>query len=229
MREEGETQLRLVDRIARVVEALRIPLLVILAVLVAGVIAYFVYSQTSAASLERSALLLERADELFSDWRAEQDAQKKGKLEADLRESLETLRNRRGYSGERSLYLLGQLAAEKGDKQAAFDAFSALSAHEDRSYLGVEGVISAAVYAEDLGQGDKALELYRRIIERHPSSAYVPHAYFAVGRLLESKGDLKQAAATYAELRSKYASSSWTNLAVNRIIALQASGKVGKD
>ncbi len=229
MREEGESQQRLVTRIAGIVEALRVPLLVILAVVVVGVIAYFVYAQAAAGARERAAMLLEQADDQFSQWRGEQDAQKKDKLEADLRRNLETLRKSGGYSGQRGLYILGQVEAEKGNKQAAFDAYNALAASEDRSYLGMEGLINSAVFAEDLGQTDKALELYRRIIDRHPNTPHAAHAYFAVGRLLEAKGDFKQAAATYAEMRSKYPSSSWTNLAVGRIIALQASGKVGKD
>ncbi len=228
-REEGEVQKRLVTRIAGIVEALRVPLLVVLAVLVVGVIAYFVYAQASAAARERSAVLLERAEDQFSQWRGEQDAQKKDKLEADLRANLATLRKSGSYATQKSLYLLGQLEGEKGNKQAAFDAYNTLAGYEDRSYLGMEGLINAAVYAEDLAQTDKALELYRRIIDKHPGTPHAAHAYFAAGRLLESKGDFKQAAATYTEMRSKYPTSSWTNLAVDRIIALQASGKVAKD
>lgn len=221
--------MRLADRTAAAVEAIRVPLLVALAVVVVGVIAYFVYAQASSTSRERSATLLEQADGLLGDWQAEQDAQKKATLESDLRAKLETLRKSGGYASQRALYLLGQLAAEKGDKQAAFDAFKSLSAAADRSYLGIEGLINAAVFAEDLGQADAALELYRAIVEKHAASAHAPHAYFAVGRLLEAKGDFKQAAATYADLRSKHPTGSWTNLAVNRIIALQAAGKVAKD
>ncbi len=229
MREEGEEQIRLADRIASIVEAVRIPLLVLLALLVAGVIAYFVYAQASAAARERRAMLAEQADDLMGDWQAEQDAQKKSSLEADLRAKLDTLSKSGGYYGERALYLLGQVAAEKGDKQAAFDAFNKLAAAAERSYLGIEGLINAAVLAEDLGQADTALDLYRRIVDRHGGSPHAPHAYFAVGRLLEAKGDFKQAADTYGQLRSKHPTGSWTNLAVNRIIALQAAGKVGKD
>ncbi len=62
MREQGEAQVRAVERIAGIVEALRVPLLVILALLVAGVIGYFVYAQTAAVSRERSTLLAEQAD-----------------------------------------------------------------------------------------------------------------------------------------------------------------------
>lgn len=229
MREEGEARVRLADRIAGVVEAIRIPLTVVLAVVVVGVIAYFVYAQASASGRERAAMLLEQADEQFSDWQAEQDAAKKTQMETDLRANLETLRKSGGYSGQRGLYLLGQLAAEEGDKQAAFDAFNVLSASADRSYLGIEGLVNAAVYAEDLGQTEAAMGLYRRLIERHASSVHAPHAYFAVGRLLEAKADFQQAVATYTELRSKHPAGSWTNLAVNRIISLQASGKVAKE
>ncbi len=228
MREEGEAQQRLATRIAGIVEALRVPLMVVLAVVVVGVVAYFVYAQAAAGARERAAMLLEQADNQFSQWRGEQDAQKKDKLEADLRKNLETLRKSGGYSAQRGLYILGQLEAEKGNKQAAFEAYNALAASEDRSYLGMEGLINAAVFAEDLGQTDKALELYRRIIDKHPNTPHAAHAYFAVGRMLEIKGDFKSAAATYTEMRTKYPSSSWTNLAVDRIIALQAGGKVGK-
>ena len=229
MHQENEAQPGLARRIAALVEAIRIPLLVILAVVIAGVIGYFVYAQTSSAARERAAMLVEQVDELFGDWQSEQDAQKKSKLEADLRARLETMSRDRGYTGLRSLFVQGQLAAEKGEKQAAFDAFSALAASSEGGYLGVEGLVNAAVYAEDLGQSDKALELYRRLIEKHASSPHAPHAYFAAGRLLEVKGDFTQAVATYTELRSKHPSGSWTSLAVNRIIALQASGKAGKE
>jgi TolA-binding protein len=229
MREEGESQKRLVTRIAGIVEALKVPLLVLLAVVVVGVVAYFVYAQAASAARERAAVLWEKADDELSQWRGEQDAQKKEKLEADLRRSIEVLRKGGGYGAQRGLYLLGQLEGEKANKQAAFDAYDALAAYEDRSYLGMEGLINAAVYAEDLGQTDKAIELYRRIVDKHPNTPHAAHSYFAVGRLLESKGDYKQAAATYTEMRSKYPSSSWTSLAVDRIIALQAGGKIAKD
>jgi tetratricopeptide (TPR) repeat protein len=229
MREEGEAQVRLADRIAGIVEAVRVPLLVVLVVVVAGVIAYFIYAQASAASLERNAMLLEQADEQLASWQAEQDAQKKAQVETELRAKLETLRRSGGYPGQRGLHLLGQLAAEKGDKQAAFDAFNALAASAGRSYLGLEGLINAAVYAEDLARTDEALTLYRRIIDEHASSVHAPHAYFSVGRMQEAKGDFKAAVETYTELRSRHPTGSWTNLAVNRIIFLQASGKVAKD
>jgi len=35
--------------------------------------------------------------------------------------------------------------------------------------------------------------------------------------------------ATYTDLRSRHPAGSWTNMAVNRIIFFQASGKVAKD
>jgi hypothetical protein len=229
MRTEGETQVKLVHKVANAVEGLRVPLLVILVVTVVGVVAYFAYAQISAAGRERAAVLMEQADALLADWQSEQDATKKARLEGDLQQKLDALSRSSGFAAQRSLYLRGQWAAEKGDKQAAFDAFNALASSASRSYLGIEGLVNSAVFAEDLGKTDVALDLYKQIVDKHAGSAHAAHAQFSVGRLLEAKGDFKGAAAAYSDLRSRHPSGTWTNLAVNRIIALQASGKVGKN
>ncbi|MFW6251199.1 MAG: tetratricopeptide repeat protein, partial [Alkalispirochaetaceae bacterium] len=53
------------------------------------------------------------------------------------------------------------------------------------------------------------------------SSAQVPRALFALGRLSESADAYEEAASYYNRILDEYGESSWTTLARNRIIFLQ--------
>ncbi|RPJ06218.1 MAG: hypothetical protein EHM28_10500 [Spirochaetaceae bacterium] len=72
---------------------------------------------------------------------------------------------------------------------------------------------------------DLSYGFYAYCAQNNVHSIYILEALFNAGRLAEARGDLSQAIAYYEQLERDYANNNWTNLAINRRIALQPEEK----
>jgi TolA-binding protein len=98
------------------------------------------------------------------------------------------------------------------------------------TYLGATATVGAAVSHENAGNSDRALELYRDLVDSYEEdSSYTPRALFNIGRIQEQQDSIAEAAEYYNRLVDDYPTSSWTNLARNRIITLTVEGRIGEE
>ena len=93
-----------------------------------------------------------------------------------------------------------------------------------KSYTAPICSFNKGVCYENLNKTDDAVAAYKYAAE-FADFGMAPHAYFSLGRILESKGDYAGAAEAYKTLNDKFAYEDWANLAKTRLITLQAEGK----
>ena len=83
------------------------------------------------------------AGDRYLDWLFEQDQETRTRLEKDMLDKLAALAEQdQRYSGQRALFLQGQVYMEKEDYSAALEAFRKLSNFAQESYLGLEGLFN---------------------------------------------------------------------------------------
>jgi tetratricopeptide (TPR) repeat protein len=83
-------------------------------------------------------------------------------------------------------------------------------------------LFNAAAAAEEQGNLEAAIELYRQTLNYADIFPAAPRAQFAVGRLWEAQQNKEAAIEAYRGLIDKWpAETVWTGLANSRIIALQ--------
>jgi TolA-binding protein len=223
-----EAKPRFLDRLAAILQKGRLALLILLVAILAGVIAYFVWTEVQGAAREKSALWAEKAQKLQQQWVAETDAPKKQSLEKDLTDLLARILSKypRQYAAQRAYLLQADLAYRAKDWGKAADSYRAIADRFPRSYLAPLALMYAGACYEELGDSKLALSSYQRVQERYRDSYLLPHALFSVGRLLETAGDTTAALKAYNQLEDDHPDSNWTKAARNRIILLKTEGKI---
>ena len=226
--QQEEKQESLYSRLTRFLLNIKGLLWIILGLLIAGFIAYFIFSEVRGRKRESSTTLVEQAQEKYEEWRSEEDEDKKADQEKKLMEDLEAIVDRfpRTYASQRALSVRGDIFFEKGDWELAEKDYKELSERFAGSYLAPEAVLKRAICMEELEDVDEALALYRFLADNYPDSPRLPQAYFSIGRLFETKGDFDEALSAYNHMKLEYPYSNWTNLGINRIIHLKSTGKV---
>jgi tetratricopeptide (TPR) repeat protein len=216
------------DRLASFLGKYRLVLLGILIALLVFVVGYFGYTEWQKRARERSALMAERAQDLYQEWQNEKDENNRKAKEQQLRELLDriTAKYPRQYAAQRALYLKATLAYEKNMWQESAEAYESLVKSFPKSYLAEISLVAAAVCYEQAGDPKAAISAYKRFTERYGTSFLMPHALFSLGRLYELGEDYAAAAKTYNSLEEKYPFSNWTKAGRNRIIALKVQGKI---
>lgn len=226
--QQEETRESLYSRLSRLLLNIKGLLWIVLGLLVTGIIAYFIFSEVRDKKRQSSTLLVEQAQEMYEDWRSEEDEDKKADLEDKLMEDLAAIIDRfpRNYASQRALFVRGDVYFEKEDWELAEKDFTELSEKFSESYLAPEAVLKSAICMEELGNFDRALASYRFLADNYPDSPRLPQTYFSIGRLLETKDDFDEALSAYNYMKLEFPYSNWTNLGINRIIHLKSTGKV---
>jgi len=225
---QPEARPRFRERLSAILQKSRLVLLILLIAILAGIIAYFVWTEVQNAAREKSALWAEKAQELEQQWVAEADEAKKQTLEKELTDLLARIQSRypRQYAAQRAYLQLAHLAYRAKDWGQAAEKYQAMAGRFPRSYLAPLALLYAGVSYEELGDGKQALASYRRVQERYRDSYLLPRALFSIGRLLETEGDAAGALKAYNELEDDHPDSNWTKVARNRIIVLKTEGKI---
>jgi TolA-binding protein len=88
--------------------------------------------------------------------------------------------------------------------------------------------MQAAIAYENDTDIDSAKQVLGAIVSDYAdSSAEVPRALFSLGRISEVEDAIADASDYYNRLVDDYPTSSWTNLARDRIITLTVQGRIG--
>ena len=217
--EERTLQQSIIDFLSKY----RVLLLVVLGVIVIGVVGSFLYLEISD---RRAAAAAELADDLetsYQEW-GELEEGERGDKEEEIRTTAGEILDRypRTFAGQRAHFVLGSLSFEKEEYDEATEHFVTLAENFPESYLAPVARFNAAVSQEEAGNDDNARSHYLSVVENHAgTSAQVPRALFALGRLSESGDSYEDAAGYYNRILDEYGDSSWTTLARNRIIFLQ--------
>jgi TolA-binding protein len=225
---QPEAKPRFRERLSAILQKSRLVLLILLIAILAGIIAYFVWTEVQNAARERSALWAEKAQELEEQWAGEADEARKQTLEKELTDLLARIQSRypRQYAAQRAYLLQAHMAYRAKDWGQAAEKYQAMAGRFPRSYLAPLALLYAGVSYEELGDGKQALASYRRVQERYRDSYLLPRTLFSIGRLLETEGDAAGALKAYNELEDDHPDSNWTKVARNRIIVLKTEGKI---
>lgn len=227
---ETEAKPTAMDHLANFLSKYRVPLLALLVALVALVLGYFAYSELHKSARERSAMMAERAQEMFEEWTGlEAEAERKAK-EQELREQIDRILDKypRQYAAQRALYLKAGVAYENELWQEAAESYETLARDFPRSYLAEVALSAAAVCREQAGDAQAAIEALKSFSERYAGSLLLPHVLFSLGRLYEQQEDFEAALRTYNSLEESFPFSDWTKAGRNRIIALKVAGKIAE-
>ena len=159
---QGEAKTRFIDLLSGFLHRFRIVFLVVLAVLLVAVIAYFVYSEVQSAAREKAALWAENAQDLYQRWLDEPDLAKKQATEKDLNELLQRIQARypRQYGAQRAQLIKAGMAYQLKDWVKGADDYLALARRFPRSYLAPLGLLYGGVCYEEQGDSQKALAAY---------------------------------------------------------------------
>jgi tetratricopeptide (TPR) repeat protein len=140
-----------------------------------------------------------------------------------LLEELETFAAKQsGYPGARAYIIIANIRGDQKSWAEAEQAWTRAAQRGGKSYLAPVAWFNAAVAAEEQGNLENAIDLYRRTIDYADMFPAAARALFSVGRLWEARQDKEAAISAYQELIDKWPDeTAWTSLANSRIIALR--------
>lgn len=193
-----------------------------------GILVLFgAYSLIASSVSNKSLRAMEEVRTKIASWNNEADEAKKTEIETAIVADLDVVIKKwpRSFSAQQALYTKAGLFAMKKDWENAEKTNLAAANLLPKTYLAPLALENAAVAAEERGQGDVAFTYYQKLVDTYKEDTpNLAHAYFSLGRLLESKSDWKGALANYEKLLSSFSSSAWTLLAKDRVVYLKAQG-----
>mgnify|MGYP006272152975 CR=1 FL=1 len=208
-------------------------ILVFSVLLVASIIAAVVIAQVLDARNAEAVMQAEAVQELWDEYLSLADNEGDDAddqitaAESELRDAIGTAREeyRGSYADLRASFILGSLEWDLEDWSAARTAYLSVVDGFGDSHLAGPALASAAAASENLGETERARELYGRLAEGEAQpNLEAARAIFNLGRLAEDAGEAELALEYYNRLVDEYASSTWTNLGRNRIIFLTTQG-----
>ena len=140
-------------------------------------------------------------------------------------ESLAPDVKKNGIAGVRANMLSAELEYLQGDYEEAIAFYDSAINKGKKSYTAPICYYNKASCYEELNKTAEAVEAYRAAAE-FEEFGMAAHAYFSLGRVLESQGDFAGAAEAYKTINSKFADDDWGNLAHTRLIELKSQGKI---
>lgn len=217
------------DKIIGFLTRFRKPILIALSVAATVTVALVVVLSVQTARSEAALVAVEDLQDEYEQWLRLESGERADAYQS-IAESVSDLvaEYPRTYAAVRARILDARALAELERWEDASRRFVEAADASGGTYLEPVSLMDAAVAAENGGDVDRALELHRRIADQFADeSAEVPRAWFSIGRILEQRGEVAEAAEAYRRLVSSYPNSSWTNLARNRIISLTVEGRIG--
>ena len=219
-REEERT---LQQRFIEFLSNYRVVLLTVLAVIIVGIVGSFLYLEISDRRATAAANMAEELQTSYQEWldlEEEEQSSRQEEIESSASEIIDRYGNT--FAAQRAHFVLASVAWENENYEEAASQFGTLAEEFPRSYLAPVALFNAAVAQEEIGNPEEARTLYQELVDEYAdSSAQVPRALFALGRLSEGSEAYEEAASYYNRILDEYGDSSWTTLARNRIIFLQ--------
>ena len=137
-------------------------------------------------------------------------------------EDLEVLSAKDGITGVRANMLKAEILFEKNDFENSRLAWVKAADSKKSAYTASICYYNAAVCSENLNDLEGAVNYYTKSV-KNEEFYLIDHAYFSLGRVNESKGDVEAALAAYQKINDIHPSSSWASVAKTRIIAINAA------
>ena len=226
----SEAKPRFVDRLVGFLHKYRLVLLGLLIALIAFLVGYFVWTEWSKRSRERSTLMAERAQKLFEQWQDETEEAQRATLETELDTAIGQILSKypRQYAAQRAYFLRAAVAYEQQQWEQAAESYTSLANSFPKSYLAPLSLFNAGVSYEQMDDLDQATAAYREVAEEYGDSYLVPHALFSLGRLYEEQEQYESAFEAYNRLEDEHPQSNWTKAGRNRIIELKIRGVIAE-
>ena len=149
------------------------------------------------------------------------------KRSTECLEKLAAYTKKSGIVGVRANMLAAELSYLEADYEDAINYYDTAIAKGKKSYTAPICFYNKGSCFEELNKPSDAAEAYRAAAE-FEEFGMAPHAYFSLGRVLESLGDYEGAYEAYKSINEKFTDDDWGNLAETRIIDLKVQGKIEK-
>jgi tetratricopeptide (TPR) repeat protein len=219
----------ILDRLSHFLSRHRTALIVFIVVLAVAVVALFVFMQISTSRTENSLVLVEDLQTQYGEWLGLDSDGRTAEFET-LVASVTELAGKypRTYATQRAIYIHARALTELERWGEAAEVYLDLVDRFPEVYLAPISLTQAAVVSENANDPQAALDILNRLVEEYDAqSGEIPRALFSIGRINEGLDNMAEAALSYNRLIDDYPSSSWTNLARDRIITLSVLGRIG--
>ena len=210
------------EKVSSYVEARGKILIAILVVLVVAIVSYVVCTTVISKSNEKGLSALDAIEYSLtvnsSDLSEEDLDARRNTAIAALQQYVE----KGGVVGVRANLLAGEICYSKKDYQASAKYYFSAAEKDKKAYTAPVAYFNAGVSYENSEDFENAEKCYTAASES-PGFLSVAHAYFSLGRVRESMGNVEGAIEAYKTLNDKSPDSSWGNLAKSRLIALESN------
>lgn len=227
--ESHDAKPRILDKLSNFLTRHRLPLIVFLVVVAVAVIGLFVVLEITTSRTERSLVLVEALQTSYGEWLLLDQDQRSTEFDtlvAEIEDLVDSYP--RTYAAQRAIYLHAGALTELERWNDVTEHYVDLADRFPDAYLAPISLTRAAVAAENNDDRELALDILNRLVEQYDAeSAEIPRALFSIGRINEGLDNIADAAESYNKLIDDYPSSSWTNLARDRIITLTVQGRIG--
>ncbi|MDR1507869.1 MAG: tetratricopeptide repeat protein [Treponema sp.] len=197
----------------------RRPIQVVMAVIAVGIIG-FIATVSVRGALEKKAII--RVDEYARRFAELGDPASASGTDTLLEELNEFAPKTFGYAAGKAYSLAAEIYAAKNEWALAEEAWVAAAKKAPKIFLTPFSLYSAAVAAEEQGKLDKAIEYHTLCVEYAGLNPAAAHSQFSIGRILEQRNNKEEAIAAYRKVIENWSgNTNWSNLARNRIIALE--------
>ncbi|MBN1696097.1 MAG: tetratricopeptide repeat protein [Spirochaetales bacterium] len=196
---------------------------IILGIVLVVIIGIFIWVEIEKSIRETSTIEIEKAEKLFSDWRYENDENKKEKFEENFMESISDIIKKYPdrYAAQRGLFIRAQFYSQKEEWDKAARDYLDCAESFPKAYYAADCLYNAGVCYENRGEPEEALKIYADCEEKYPESHIVGRALFSMGRIYEVSGKYREAEDIYTKLENDHSLSNWSSLAQNRKIYLK--------
>ena len=193
----------------------------LLVIFIGSLITIFVMDKTRINAISELEELTTRYSELFL---LIEDESATNEIDELITELKTFASKNSGFAKGKAWTTIAQIYSGRKDWPEAETAWVNAAQASAKSYLGPISFFNAAVAAEEQGKYIEAIDFLTKSINHNRTFPAAPRAQFAIGRLYETINDNSAAIAAYQQVLIKWSNIPiWTNLAQNRIIALEAN------
>ncbi|MDR1933490.1 MAG: tetratricopeptide repeat protein [Spirochaetales bacterium] len=240
--EHAAEQRNFTEALSFFIQRRRKALIVFFAVLIVCLLGLVIALQVRKNRIEVSSARIEAVQQQYTDWLAAKDEAEKenaavdivakaGVLEEDLAAAAQAIIKEFPdlYAQMRAQDILASIAFRKKEYEKAAELWMVLAEKHPKTYYAPFALQNACAAWEEAGRPDKAAEALTQVVTKF-SAAFpdMPRVLFSLGRLAEAGETFEDAQTHYNRLVEEYPGSSWTKLAYNRIIFLEAQNKIQK-
>jgi tetratricopeptide (TPR) repeat protein len=127
-----------------------------------------------------------------------------------------------GYPAGRAWALAGQIYTKRKDWPNAQEAWQKAAKAASKTFLAPAAYFNAAAAAEEQGNREEAVELYKNCVSHPFDFVAAPRAQFSIGRLNEELGNVPAAIEAYRVILTRWPSIAvWANLAQSRLAVIE--------